>query len=846
MSVQEVTSLRKAGKLNEAFDLARRELDEDPNEWTRMSLFWVLRDWAIKQYLPANKVNETRCCLEQMERLLPDMIDDNGAGKAACQHLHRLLLPNANEVENASDLSKTNPDEAYSKMVELFGKNAEKLEDELHEKFGWVLYRYMKANSDQLTSVQIRCLLRDYMQLRNERPSLIHSTFLNYAVNFSKGHADFSFYKFFILWDAKNLRYEDYVEGWAENHKISSLTSRICKTIIESDVVFDVSGFVSKFERKDTIIEDLRQAYFWKLMSLHKENKLDKLFQDFAYYAENYSALGPSHWHSEILKIANRFMIDGNSSNFVPFMMKWDCQGNLRDEDWVKETNDEGKIFPSLAVKSAKKCYDILKATQKDLIPNATLAWLKDLYEKVKEHDSDDDWSVRNYATICAWCGKVAEAITLYKSLLLHMGDKYYLWAELANLLPNNSELEIGLLLKAKRLEKNEDFLGDIHLALASLWQKEGYGSIAQKELEAYATHRIEKGWGVSDKYRELQANTMSCANKMDKVDFNYYINIAEDFVYGEFDWIDFVVTDKWTLDKIEHCNLVDGGKNHLCIKTKRFPKLKNANIGDVIQFRCNIIEEVNFGTTYRMHRTINEKKINPLVCRTTNKEAWSILPIKYGVIDYVNEQKKTLHIITQESKQIYFKFKEKAHPVDSFVKFREYEDLGKDEIRTCIANLEQCSSDEALRNMPNRVVVVDDVNNAKKLFHVVLGRGKISDVVRFDQTDIRPAIGDYLRITYCVKKNKEGKKRIKFLDIQTSEIGCNGVKDTVTGRLEVKYHDEYCNYNEEPDFAFVKDIYVHRSILKKYKITSDCDVIAKVVLGGDDKWKVYDLEFPE
>lgn len=846
MSVQEVTSLRKAGKLSEAYDLARRELSEDPNEWTRMSLFWVLRDLAIKQYLPANKVYETRCCLEQMEKLLPDMFDGNGAGETAYQNLHRFLLPNANEVEHASDLSKTNPDEAYSKIVELFGRNAEKLDDELHEKFGWILYRYMKANSDQLTSVQIRCLLRDYMQLRNERPSILHSTFLNYAVNFSKGHADFSFYKFFILWDPKNLRYEDYVEGWAENHKISSLTSRICKTIIESDVVFDVSDFVSKFERKDTIIEGLRQAYFWKLMNLHKENKLDKLFQDFAYYAENYSALGPSQWHSEILKIANRFMIDGNSNNFVPFMMKWDCQGNLRDEDWVKETNDEGKIFPSLAVKSAKKCYDILKATQKDLIPNATLAWLKDLYDKVKDHDSDDDWSVRNYATICAWCGKVEEAVTLYKSLLLHMGEKYYLWAELANLLSNNTDLEIGLLLKAKRLEKNEDFLGDIHLSLASLWQKEGYGSIAQKELEAYATHRIEKGWGVSDKYRELQANIMSCTNKMDKVDFNFYINIAEDFVYGEFDWIDFVVTDKWMTDNIERCNLFDGKDISLCVKTNKFHILRKCKTGDIIQFRCHIVEENKLVTSSWRHRIAPVKKVTPLIARKTNKEAWSILPIKYGVIDYVNTNKKTLHIITQDSKQTFYKYVENVFVIDSFVKFREYEDNRKDETRICTANVEVCTTEEALQHMPNRVVVVDDVNEDKKLFHVVLGPGKISDVVRFEQTDIRPAIGDFLRITYCVKKNKEGKKKIKFLDIQTSDIGCNGVKGTVAGRLEVKYHDEYCDYNEEPNFAFIKDIYVHRNILKKYNITSDCDVIAKIVLGGDDKWKVYDLEFPE
>lgn len=99
------------------------------------------------------------------------------------------------------------------------------------------------------------------------------------------------------------------------------------------------------------------------------------------------------------------------------------------------------------------------------------------------------------------------------------------------------------------------------------------------------------------------------------------------------------------------------------------------------------------------------------------------------------------------------------------------------------------------------------------------------------------------MHIIYCIKKNKEGKKRIKFLDIQTSEIGCKDVKGTVSGRLELKYRDEYSHSDVKPDFAFIKDFYVHRKLLEKYNITNNCDVIAKIVLGGDDKWKVYDLE---
>ena len=40
---------------------------------------------------------------------------------------------------------------------------------------------------------------------------------------------------------------------------------------------------------------------------------------------------------------------------------------------------------------------------------------------------------------------------------------------------------------------------------------------------------------------------------------------------------------------------------------------------------------------------------------------------------------------------------------------------------------------------------------------------------------------------------------------------------------------------------AFVVGGYVRDLLLGRE--THDCDVTAKVVLGGDDKWKVYDLE---
>ena len=773
MAVKDVTNLRKEGKLDEAYKLAMQDYRIDSNVWTRMSLFWVLRDLVQNRYLPSNDMEEAHRCLDQMRQLLPRMMDDRGLGEIAYKKLCKQILPYADEIKDLLEQSKTVPGKAYEIVTERFGTDARHLDVKFHEDYGWIIYRYIKACGESFDSVRIRCLLRDYMCLKNERPSLLHSMMLNYAINFSKGHPDFNFYNFFLMWGVGNLRREDFQESRVDGHGIPSLVYRICKAIVDSSCLFDVADFVSRFDSdKDFVVECLRQAYFWKLMNCHKENQYHDLWHGFEVYADSYSSLGASGWHSEILKIANRWMVDDDSKRFVPFVMKWLGEGNFRRSDWMKEKGEDGKLYPSLAVRSAKRCFELLKATPRNLISDTTLAWIKRLYSEVKDNDPDDDWNVRNYAAICVWRGETDEAISLYKYLLLHMGDKYYLWSELAGISHDDNSVRIGLLLKAKRLERNEDFLGDIHLALASLWQSEGHGALAKEELEAYANHRKEKGWGVSKLYDELFMKMSSCENHDGRVDQAEYIRKAEDYVYADFDWVDFVLVDKWKVEGIEHCSLYASGDLSFTVKTKRFPLLKSLSKGDIIQFRCNTVEneQLDRSSTSWMKRMVTVKKVTPLVARNSGRKKWSILPVKYGIIDYVNEEKRVYHILTQDLGQIFVGYDGEALAVNSFVKFREYEVNGKKERYTRAVSIEACESGDALPNMRSSVVVVDDVNNAKNLFHVVFGSGEISDIVRFDQTDIRPSVGDFLRVTYCVKSNKDGKKRVRFLDIRKTD----------------------------------------------------------------------------
>lgn len=295
MAVKEVIQLRKEDRLKEAFDLALTDLRDDPNEWSRMAMFWVLRDIVQNICIPNRNMEQARSYLTRMEALLPGMKDDNDAGQNAYNRLLKSLAPDADIIKSACELSKTDPTAAYNQIVAKTGPSGNNKDVSLHEDFGWIIYRYIKANINDLTSLQVRGLLRDYMMLKNERPSMRHSVMLNFALNFAKDHPDFSFFRFFQLWGADNLRSEDWQKGTVNGHEIPSLVERICREIGASEKQINIQDFVNQFgKRRTVVIEYLRQSYFWKLMGWQKEKKWEKLWSGFNDYIATYSVLGPS------------------------------------------------------------------------------------------------------------------------------------------------------------------------------------------------------------------------------------------------------------------------------------------------------------------------------------------------------------------------------------------------------------------------------------------------------------------------------------------------------------------------------------------------------------------------
>lgn len=828
MATKDVTRLRREGKLDEAYAMAQEELEAERNEWTCMSMFWVLRDYVQNVYLPEGNIEKCDSVLAGMEELLPIIKDDNLAGRHAYDKLLKQCRPNAVEIINACELSKTDPVAAYDAAIAVSGKHGEKLDATLHNDLGWILYSYLKAKMPELESVKVRKLLRDYTLLNNNRPSTLHSAFLNLAIKFSKGHPDFNFRKFFLMWNPKNLRPEDYDDTNKGDAKIPSLVSRICRVIVESGEVFNVEEFVDAFNiRNDDIIEHLRESSFWKLMGCYKENGIQEFVREVEAYAEMYPVLGPSHWHSEILKLANRTLTEENAWHFFCIAHKWYAGGNFMPADYKPEIGKDGREYPSIASKVAKKCFEVVKGAENLKRDHGILEWVKAMYRELTARDPEDDWSYRNYATVCLWEGDKNAFTECYLELLTRMPEKFYLWSELAEC-TDDLTLKTGLLLKAKSLERNEDFLGDIHLALADALLAQGDAKYASRELGIYIKHRTEKGWSIPKTYEVLK-NRVDNTMPLTPIDAEDCIRAAEDFAYSKFEKYDFVLTEKWMREKTEICNFYNADGMEFHIKSSRNALLRKAKPGWVFSIRVDV----------------KVTRIVPLTFQRKDVEPWSVLPENYGVVEYVNEAKKVLHILTAGSRLVFYKFKKTTIQEKAFVKFRVYTKVTKERSQACAVDLWESTKEEVLSHMQSCLMVVDDVNASKSLFHVTRGKN-ISSVVKYSETEMRPNVGDFLLVTYCLKKDKEGKTRIKILDLQNTSETDNSLKRTVQGKLELKYKGAVWFDGTSlmtPDFGFINDYYVHKKVIEKFHITEDCYVVAQAMVDGDNKWRIYHLQ---
>jgi hypothetical protein len=427
------------------------------------------------------------------------------------------------------------------------------------------------------------------------------------------------------------------------------------------------------------------------------------------------------------------------------------------------------------------------------------------------------------------------------------------------------------MLSKALTLEKNETFLGDIHLDLAKSLIEENLLENALIELEAYKKYREIKGWELSSLYEDLyiKVNSIKQSLKDNRELYKKFIPYAENFAYSDINWTEVVLIANWIDDNgKERLTFTDGKKIDFAIRKNRFEVLKQTELGQILKFKLQkqeIKKEVENSFSWLGKNIITEYKYIPLIAEKSEKKHWEILDDSYSFVDYINIEKNIIHAITTDNKEIFFPQIKSELQIGDFVRAKIYTKKVKDEKRTELRQIQKIDKSTAISKFQTQIAIVDGVNEQKQLFHFLIS-SNLQGNVRYTETNLRPNEGDFIKLSFATKKDKDRKLRVKILSIETTvEINSNLRKD-ITGLLEVKYKsDNYLDYDFDeddelkdstsdengklitnnkptPDFAFIGDYYVPKFLLEKHNISDDCRVNASAIYVGA-KWKVIKIE---
>lgn len=764
-TTKQVFELRKNQKLGDAYKIALHLFNDDPNdEWTQKAYAWVLID-IIKIEATKNP-DLARNFYNQLNAI--NFVSYDDILSKQIELLKPKLDSGYSQIQQAEQLSKNGK---HQEALGIFQKikQAGTLNINHHESYGWILYRYIKAFENTLNIDIIKKILFEYLNLKNERPSLLHSMILQIAVHYAATHQDFDIFKFFQIWNPRYLQNDDLQKQYHEGKEFPSLLNRLTKVIINNQTPFDINYLIHEVGNEDLVLESIREIFFWKTFQAHKDNQLNLMWSILNQYVNSYSNFGPSHWHSEILRLAERYMIEDNQWRFFDFIKNWNIQ-NFTNDDWKEEINGEYTNKP-LALKSLKKLFEIIKSSNKD---QEDITWILNLYQYALKKLDNDIWILREYAILLYKMQKVDEAIDLYKNIILELSDQAYAWHEFANILKTrNKTISICMLCKAIAIQPNEDFLGEIRLDLAELLLDNEQLNEGLIELTKYKKHREEKGWKTPERFQILfsKVSNIECSLLDNKKFYESSKAIAEEYILSNIPSTNVVLYDifknKEDKERLIFTNFKD---IEFVTNRRKFQSLSNAKKNDVFEAKLH-------------YDKINQK-----------------------------------YLVLKMDKSI-------------------------------------LTIDELIENASEEIAIVYYMNDQKKLFHYAVD-ARQNGVIHFDQTDLRPDVGDFIKIKFYSSNDKKiDKFKINILKVElTQEVKSSLIK-TITGKLKLKYKNDGLTYDyddiidegldidiRKPDFGFINDYYVPKSLLEKNYIISSLDVEAQVLFNGE-KWSAFNIK---
>ena len=822
-AVSSIYALRRDGELEEALELSRSAHEEYPDEDDVTKAYgWTLCS-ICKQAIQLGMLDEARDYYENEYKNLTFNYADEFVTtlRKSFSYIAKQLDPSCDKIEAAIKESKEgNPKSAAEKMLLLLQQHAIK---KMHvEDLGWVLYRYINSydGNQEDSPLASRCL-KAYSTICDHKKSMLHSSMLVAVLKISL-RRDFKFDKYFFdVWGPENLRDDDYQDNTYEGKTYPSLFFRVCNYYVERGINFDIDSFCERTGKKPVSVADsLRRCWFWKLYRESQKGKGETLWSMFNEYTTAFSAYGASAWHSQVMKLAVRCMVEQDSHRLLPFFVAWGH--NFCNSDWEPSTGKDGKEYGPLAGRVIKAAFDVLN--ESNVRDSAHITFLISALSEAVEKSPTDEWNKRNLGRLYSMNGDRTSAEAIYQDLSKVLFDKYYYWQEFSQIV-SDSYVKAGMLAKALLIESNENYIGDIRLEMASYLISAGNKNAAAIELERYHSNRTTNGWRIPEKYNSLKRSINDIpAGKGNNLNLYQSLAVsADEFVYKDLPWEDMVIAESWkTEDNKSFILLTDGKGHNIRAKRHAHKSLRDAHLGQAFQVKY-------------------ESETNKLLLlKPSTCEDWAVIPEVCAFVEYVNTEKNVAHTITSDNKSVFFHYDPaKQIKKGSFVKVRYYEKENKDkETRINVVSWNLCKKEVALPSFRNKIVVVDDVNPSKSLFHFILGRGLIGGIVRYSDTHLRPEIGDFLKVHYCITRDKAGKKIAQVISVESTDDVAEGMVFTTTGFVDIKY-DRFGH-----QFGFINNYYVPEELT--YDPVCEGRVEAKVLNIQAGKERVFSLKAAE
>jgi len=752
--------------------------------------------------------------------------------ESSIERIRLALDPSHAQIMDAGKLSKE------GKVKEAFDKakgvaDTVGISEDDQEAYGWIIYMYLQK-SDGLDSHTIRSSLNTYMNLSNPRPSNLHSAVLGYAVNLAKTDTNFKFDKFFKLWGPSNLREEDLEQAERGGKKYPPLFSRVAEVFVEKGLEADIEFIASECGKSVSEIADFfRERYYWKLWHIAKEEK-SRLWPMLNRYLDIYSSYPPSEYHSRVLDLADRNAVENDSGAFARFAYRWD--DSFMDEDWEDQEGSDGKTYPPLVKKvltGAFKSYRSIQCGDSEIH-----GYLYEMYEKAANVYANDDTIQRNLAKLYIATGEKDKALEKYKALARDFSSKSYIWKDLSELV-DGSKLKIAILSKFFILQREENMMGDARLKMAEAMIAEGMLAEAATELEQYKVYRNKNAWNIPNAYdilsSKLSGTKSSAPNN--KAVYARMSPDADEFIFGDIPWQDALLTDKMNKNGKIRCR-IEGDGFYAHVSENRFPILKKMKPVSALRVKVKPVSDDSTDSSGRMEVVLLKQSDGDTKIPGVEE--------KVCFISNVNSERGMMYLVSSQMESIPAKIGKDSHKfatgdfVLAEVFTRPSNQIGKDGItRPVVMDMKDIDRDEALKHFKYELAVVDGVNAEKKLFHFVSEGGRKSGVVHYEETSLRPTLGDFVEVCFNSFRNKEGIMRITIIDAKAAEEGAEdrSIRREYEGPVSLKGEDSFSSSTWK--YGFAGDYYIDAALIRRHGLTPSSRIKAYATRVSIDRWKI-------